>query len=235
MLHIAIVEDEELYRGQLKTLLKQYQEERGTGLKITEFADGEDILEDYEGGYDIIFLDIQMRFMDGMTTAKKIRELDSSVILMFITNMTQYAIQGYQVNAMDYIVKPVEYFALKKKLDKAMEKLEDKKKYYIRIPIAEGIMRMDISSIYWIESQGHQLIYQTKTGQYVSRGIMKDMEAMMELHGFFCCSKGILVNMEHVEGVKENICMINSRQIPISRRKKKLFMEKLLEFVDEEV
>ena len=91
MIRIAVVEDEELYAEQLQNYISKYAEERKKQIKVTWFQDGEDIVSGYKGEYDIILLDIQMRFMDGMTAAEKIRELDSEVVLMFITNMIQYA------------------------------------------------------------------------------------------------------------------------------------------------
>ena len=108
MIHIAIVEDEKLYIDQLQEYISRYREEKRLSIKTTVFCDGEDIVEDYRGDYDIILFDIQMKFMDGMTAAEKIREIDQEVKILFITNMTQYAIRGYQVDAMDYVVKPVE-------------------------------------------------------------------------------------------------------------------------------
>ena len=107
MIQIAIVEDEEIYVKQLTEYIRKYQTERGRSIKVTVFGDGEDITENYSGGFDIILMDIQMRFMDGMTAAEKIRQMDQKVIIMFITNMIQYAVRGYEVDAMDYVVKPV--------------------------------------------------------------------------------------------------------------------------------
>ena len=103
MIQIAIVEDEEIYVKQLTEYIRKYQTERGRSIKVTVFGDGEDITENYRGGFDIILMDIQMRFMDGMTAAEKIRQMDQKVIIMFITNMIQYAVRGYEVDAMDYV------------------------------------------------------------------------------------------------------------------------------------
>ena len=97
MFKIAVVEDEKIYIDQMKLFLDKYQTERSVKLDISFFQDGEDITEKY-GGFDIIFMDIQMRFMDGMIAARKIRELNQEVIIIFITNMIQYVIHGYQVD-----------------------------------------------------------------------------------------------------------------------------------------
>ena len=123
MIHIAVVEDEKLFAEQILNFIRKYEKENNRQIKVTAYSDGEDIVEDYKGEYDIILMDIQMRFMDGMTAAEKIRSLDDEVIIMFITNMIQYAVRGYEVDAMDYVVKPVEYFSFSQKLDKAIARI----------------------------------------------------------------------------------------------------------------
>ena len=138
MIQIAIVEDEEIYVKQLTEYIRKYQTEKGRSIKVTVFGDGEDITENYSGGFDIILMDIQMRFMDGMTAAEKIRQMDQKVIIMFITNMIQYAVRGYEVDAMDYVVKPFEYFSFSQKLDKAVGRMRYEVKEFLTIPIGEG-------------------------------------------------------------------------------------------------
>ena len=93
MITIAIVEDEEAYAKQLTEYIEKYQQESGKRFKVIRFRDGDEIVEKYTGEYDIILMDIQMQFMDGMTAAEEIRKLDTKVVIMFITNMTNYAIR----------------------------------------------------------------------------------------------------------------------------------------------
>ena len=116
MIRLAIVEDEDLYANQLIEFVNRFKQESNEVFNIVRFRDGDEIVERYKATYDIIFMDIQMQFMDGMAAAKRIRELDSEVIIMFITNMTNYAIMGYEVGALDYIVKPIDYFSFRKKI-----------------------------------------------------------------------------------------------------------------------
>ena len=111
MIRIAIVEDDELYIDQLRQYLKDFQEEIDEIFEVKIYRDGDGITSDYKAQYDLILMDIQMRFVDGMTAAEEIRKMDSEVIIIFITNMAQYAIRGYEVGALDYILKPVTYFA----------------------------------------------------------------------------------------------------------------------------
>ena len=119
MIRIAIVEDEPAVRDQLVDYLRRYERQFGKMFELTTFADGDEIVSDYRAVYDIILLDIQMRRMDGMAAAEAIRKVDRDVILIFITNMTQFAIRGYAVDALDYVLKPVPYFAFSRQLQKA--------------------------------------------------------------------------------------------------------------------
>lgn len=234
MVRIAIVEDEKIYVQQLQEYIERYQREREQQIKVTVFSDGIDITEKYCGGYDIILMDIQMKYMDGMTAAEKIRTMDEEVIIMFITNMTQYAIRGYEVDALDYVVKPVEYFAFSQKLDKAIARIKKHDGSYITISTEVGLQKLMISDIYCIESQGHNAIYRTIRGDYTSRAVLKEIESDLSKHGFYRCSKGYLVNMKQVEGVSSGNCVIHGSKIPISRAKKKEFMDLMLHYMNEE-
>ena len=124
MYQLAIVEDEDSYAAQLMEYISQYQTESGNYFKITRYTDGDEITNGYKGQFDIILMDIEMKLMDGMTAAEEIRKLDSDVVIMFITNMTNYAIRGYQVDALDYVLKPVSYFAFSQKLGRAISKIK---------------------------------------------------------------------------------------------------------------
>lgn len=234
MIYIAIVEDDRMFAEQLIGYIKQYESERKTDIKISVFGDGEDIIESYKCEYNIILMDIQMQFMDGMTAAEKIRQLDHEVVIMFITNITQYAVRGYEVDAIDYVVKPVEYFAFSQKLDKAIERSKKQTEEYLMIPVEMGVQKLAVSDIYYIESLGHNAIYHTKKGDFSTRAALKDLEKKMMQQGFYRCGKGFLVNLRKVDAVKNSDCIINGKRIPISRIKRKEFMEQLIRFINED-
>ena len=148
MIRVAIVEDDAEVQGVLQEYVRRYTRQYGTEFEVTVFADGVDILEDYRAVYDIIFLDVEMKHLDGMTTAERIRQMDADVILIFITNMAQYAIRGYSVGALDYVLKPVPYFAFSQQLLKAVARLEKRAKHYLTVPV-EGGLRRPQASITW--------------------------------------------------------------------------------------
>ena len=231
MIKIAIVEDEQIYIDQLQKYMKQFCEETSQEIETTIFRDGDEVAENYKAGFDIILMDIQMQFMDGMTAAEKIRELDSEVIIMFITNMTQYAIRGYEVDALDYMVKPVEYFSFSQKLMRAISRLRRKDGHFITVPVESGVKKLKVEEIYYLESFGHRVVYKTKDGDFDSRGTMKDLEEVLEPYGFYRSAKSYLVNMKYVDGVKNGCCVINGEELQISRQKRKEFMEALLDYM----
>lgn len=235
MIRIAVVEDEKRYQEQLKKYLHQYEKEHSCSFALAVYTDGDEIVENYRCEYDIILLDIKMQFMDGMTAAEKIREKDGQVIIMFITNMTNYAIRGYEVDALDYILKPITYFAFAKKLDRAMSRLEKREeKRSVTIQVSSGIQKIFIEDICYIESDAHVLIFHTIKGEYKTYLNMKDMESVLSKYSFFRCNRGYLVNLKYVDGVHDGCASVNGDSLIISRAKKKGFMAALADYIGEE-
>lgn len=233
MITIAIVEDEDGYAEQLQQYIEQYQQESGQHFRTVRFRDGDEIVEGYTGEYDIILMDIQMKFMDGMSAAEEIRKLDTKVVIMFITNMTNYAIRGYEVDAMDYVLKPVSYFAFSKKLERAIGRIPQKTGHSVTITTSEGLVRIDASTIYYIESEAHNLIYHTTGGDLKERAKMQDAEDKFVPLGFFRSNKGYLVNLEYVEGVRDGCCIVNGEELLISRARRNDFMAALMQYMGE--
>ncbi len=231
MIKVAIVDDEDIYANKLIEYIKQYGSEKQEEFNIVRFRDGDEILEKYSGDYDLIFMDIQMKFMDGMTAAEKIREIDEQVCIMFITNMVNYAIRGYEVDALDYVVKPVEYFTFSKKLDRAMTKVNRSKPPLVLIKIHSGIIKISPNDIYYIESEGHNLYYVTKSGTYKTRARMQDAEDELEKYCFARNNKSYLVNLQYVEGVQDGCCIVNGKSLLISRPRKNDFMAALTKYI----
>ena len=233
MFRIAIVEDEEQYAQQLQLYLDRYAAESGESFDIVRYTDGEDIAIGYKADYDIILLDVQMQFMDGMTTAQYIRAKDDQVVIIFITNMAQYAIKGYEVDALDYVLKPVSYFAFSQRLDRAIARMRRRCESYIAIPVARGVQKLATSSIYYVESQGHTLLYHTQSGIVESSGTLRDVEEKLLPHGFFRCNKGYLINLEHVSGIQDGSAVVRGERLLISRARKGDFLVALTNHMGE--
>lgn len=235
MIKIAIVEDESMYANQLKEYLEQYEKENGEVFDITLYKDGDDIVHKYKAQFDIILMDVEMKFMDGMSAAEEIRKVDTEVVIIFITNMAQYAIRGYAVDALDYVLKPVSYFAFSQRLARAIGRMKKREQKVISVNIKGGTVRLDVANIYYIESQGHNLIFHTASGEYESSGAMKDVEDKLCTMNFFRGNKGYLINLAHVDGVQEGCAMVRGESLVLSRSRKKEFMEALTRYWGEVV
>ncbi len=233
MIRVAIVEDDPNYRKMLQKYMERFERENGEKILVECFDDGADITEAYPDNLDLILMDIEMKFLDGMTTAEKIRAFDEEVIIIFITNTPQYAMQGYAVDALDYVLKPVNYFAFSQRLERAISRMQKREKNYITLNYRSGIKKLDVNDIYYVEVRDHDLIYHTKGEEITLRGTMKEVEIKFEKNHFFRCSKGYLVNLEYVESFQDNNIQVGGDLIPVSRAKKKEFLDTLNNYMNE--
>ena len=134
---------------------------------------------------------------------------------------------------MDYVLKPVSYFAFSQRLSRAIQRMKKRARRYMTISIKGGAQKLDIDKIYYVESQGHNLIFHTEQGDHVTSGTMKDVEGKLEPLNFFRCNKGYLVNLEHVDSVQGGCALVGGKELLISRGRKNDFMEALANYVGE--
>ncbi|MDR0885527.1 MAG: LytTR family DNA-binding domain-containing protein [Clostridiales Family XIII bacterium] len=233
MIRIAIVEDEAAYRETLVNYIHRYKQESGELIEVKTFKDGFEILEGYKHEYEIILLDVQMPFVDGMLTAKEIRTMDTDVVLIFITNMAQYAIHGYAVDAMDYVLKPISYFAFSQRLERAISRMKKRTEHNISINVKGGSRQLNLSDIFYIESQNHNLIYHTSQGDFISSGALKNIEAELQSMYFERGNSGYLINLRHVDALQDGCAIVNGEALALSRSKKKTFMDALTKYIGE--
>ncbi len=230
MYHIAIVEDEVEYSAQLQEFLKQYQKEQDVLLKISVFSDGAEILKDYQPLYDVILLDIEMPGVNGMDAAEQIRQTDADVVLMFITNMATYAIRGYEVGALDFVMKPINYYTFSMKFTRAIKRVKQKERH-ILIGLSDGVKKFGIHQIYYVEVQNRMLHYYTDEGEYVVRGTMASVEQMLAPYPFVKCNHWYIVNLMHVSEVRKNTAVVKGHELEVSRRNRTAFLKALTEYV----
>lgn len=231
MIKVCIVEDDIAQANLLKEYINKYSSASKQQFSISYLPDGIDLVDDYSGQFDIILLDIQMKHMDGMAAAEKIRKVDSDVIIIFITSTVQYAVQGYAVDALGYVLKPVPFPQFEKLLDKATERVNAKRKHmYIRVSVDDKQIKLDGGKIKYIESQRNNVILHCEDGDYTTAGPLKRFEEMLAEHGFSKCHNAYIINLSYVEAVqKEEVHLSGGTILPISRAKKKEFMAALTE------
>lgn len=232
MLRIAVAEDEDACARQLEEYLRRFEAEAGVTLSITRFADGMELTERYRPGWDLILLDVEMPRLDGISAAAEIRALDRAVQIIFITNMAQYAIKGYEVEALDYVLKPLSYYAFSLKLQKALRVLRTRDTRSLLLTVGSETLRLGLSELYYVEVYNHQLRYHTAMGEHTTTGSRSLRDVCEELAGapFALCNNCYLVNLQHVDGVKEDHVLVPGAQLKISRGRRKEFMQALLEY-----
>ena len=227
MIRVAVVEDEREYAEQLEEYLHRYEKEHQETFSVTYYSDGDGIVQNFKGQFDIILLDIQMAFMNGMSAAEEIRKQDTQVVIIFITNMKQYALRGYAVDALDYVLKPVNYFAFSQRLARAVERIHRRVSKTIIVNIKGGMVKLDVSDICYLESVGHSLIFHTVSGRYETWGTMKSWEAELRDSHFVLGNKGYLINLAYVDSVRAGVVTVHGEELVLSRSKKTGFMEEL--------
>ena len=231
MYRVAIVEDERGFVEELKSYLKQYEQENGQEFEVSVFYDGAEILENYTPKYDLILLDIEMPKVNGMDAAEKIRETDENVVLMFITNMAQYAIRGYSVGALDFVMKPITYYTFSMKMKRALKRVQKRELPAILLTLPDGVKKLEVRQIYYLEVQTRLLHYHTEEGEFVVRGTLQSAESALPANVFAKCNHWYLVNLMHVTAVRKNTVMVGPFELEISRRNRTGFLKALAEYM----
>ena len=225
MAKIAVVEDNDAMRAQLCGFIAQYAQESGHQLDVTAFSDGAQLVEPYRPGFDIIFLDIEMPKLGGMPTAERIRRQDPDVVLVFVTNMAQYAIRGYEVDALDYVLKPVNYYQFCTKLSRAIQRVQRRRGGQVVLQLAGGgIQLLDTADIYYLETHSRMLYYHTSKGEFAARASLQSAEKQLAEYHFVRCNQCYLVNLAYVKGIENDFALVKNDRLEISRRQRTAFL-----------
>lgn len=232
MIHLAIIEDNAQYLMTLRQYITRYGEEHGLSFHIVAYTNIEDFLLPRSESYDIVFFDIELPGMNGMDGAKRFRQMDSDAVIIFVTNLSKYAVNGYEVDAMDYMLKPVSYNNLALKLQKALQRIEKKQYKTLALHSREGIYKLRSSDIFFIESSGHNLTFHTDSGDITVTGSLSDYEEELKANFFSRCDRCYLVNMQAIAKTDGTIVTLrNGAEITISRRKKKDFLNDFTQYL----
>lgn len=232
VIRIGIVDDDPLSRQFLLDHVHRFEQEHGQAFDVRTFDDGRAIAAPYVADFDIVFLDVEMEHLDGFATARRIREVDPEVVLVFITNMAQFAIRGYEVDALSYLLKPVPYFAFSQELSRSLQRARRRGKRSIMLQSAGELVKVDIDDIVYLESIKHRILVHTLDRQITITGTLKDMEHTLDDQRFFRSNSGYLVNLRHVVGVQQSTCiLVGGHELLISRPRKKAFLQALTDFV----
>lgn len=233
MIRIGIVEDDAVAIERLLAHLDRFQKERGEKFHIGAFHDGADVIADYRPDWDVLLLDVQMPRVDGMTAARRIREVDSQVIIVFVTSSPHYAVSGYEVDALSYLLKPVTYASFQHEMTRIVTRLQSRPRRELLFTSTDGAHhRIAVDDIRYIESVRHRIDLHTLDETFSVAATVKAMETELADQGFLRCNSGLLVNLRHVTGIEGNDCRIRGGgRLPISRPRKREFLAALAEHI----
>jgi len=229
----TILEDDSDYAQYLKECLTRYGLEHTCTFQIRVFGRAEAFLADDRRMDDVVFIDVDLGegWMNGMEAARVLRDRGSMAVLFFITNMPQYAPDGYAVDAIDYCIKPIHYSSLSIKLDKALRILAQRTGVPVRIKTKEGFCVLSSSNIFYIEVKGHNLMFHTAQGVIHSYGGLSEREEELRDRAFARCSASVLVNLRYVSGIYGDELAVGEERIKIGRSKKKEFLIRLNQYL----
>ena len=231
MIHIAICDDEKDFVAHLTGLLNQYAAETGVEIKVTAYYDGMELIEKYDTTIDLIFLDIQMRLVNGLRAAERVRQMDEKVGIIFLTTLTQYGLEGYKYQATNYIIKPIRYARLKEEMKQWLERLRQDDSPFIVVANDAGKFKVFLKSLRFIETFNRNLLLHTDQENIICYKKMKELETELVQHGFVRCHSGYLVNLFYVKRIEKlDIILTTGERVPISQPKRKEFMERLADY-----
>lgn len=231
-MRVAVCDDEKVYRDAITEHLKPFKE-INPEIIVDEFCCGENLLAAYEQGerFDLIFLDVEMKELSGVDTAQKIRVLDTTVILIFITSHTKYVPEAFIVNAFQFLVKPVGKEVFNKEFERALTTYK-KMKYKYQIMVKGKPIILEVKDILYIETFGRRLRAVTNTNIYEFNGSISAEEKKLAGYGFARCHKGVLVNMHYIFRSENNsFVLLNEQTVPISKHYKNEALSKLNKFI----
>lgn len=224
---VAVVDDDVAAADKLKDMLARYGKERGARFSVTVFSDGAEFSERGGGEVDVVFMDIDMPYYNGIKTSERLRKTDTDVALVFVTGLAQFAVEGYKVGASDYIVKPYGYETFALTMDGVLPQAERRRSHSVELYSNYAKVKVSVCSILYVESRGHRMIWHTDNGDVETWGSMKAAEAELP-ECFARCNVSMLVNLERVSGIDGAEVTVGGVRLPISRHRKKDFIAALI-------
>lgn len=228
---IAVVDDEAAMREQLLAYIDRFGSENGLDFTSAAFPSGDAFWENFESGWDIILFDIDMPGTNGIDTARKVRRADEQVTILFITNVAQYAINGYEVDAVDYVIKPIGYYDFALKFTKALRRSGRNGRRRLLLDTTDGQIAVDVSEILYVEAKGHYLLYKTDTAELFVRGSLNEHEKSLKPYHFERVQKSFLVNLARIENIRTAELIVGGVTIPTGKLYREALMKAYMRYI----
>lgn len=231
MINILIIDDIPEEISVLKNYIERYASDFNEKLMIKTCMNGLEVLNQQVFDIDIFFIDIVMPSINGLELAKIIRKDNQNCIIIFVTTMAQYAVNGYEVEALDFMVKPVKYNSFEFKFRRAIELAHRNIQNQILIKTNHEKVLLSYSDIFYIEVMEHLLVYHTQKQSYEVWGSISKLAKEMEGHGFQLCNSCYLVNLRYVQSIHDDYVVVQGEELKISKQKKKTFLDALTKYI----
>jgi len=220
IVRIAIVEDEKDQYEYYRKMLEDWGKGNAVRLNILYVGSAEEFLFKYDRQdlFDIIFLDVCMKEMNGMELAHEIRRFDRNVQIVFLTGASEYVFEGYEIGAVRYLIKPVDESKLAGALAACMEKLKNRHEDYLTFRYLGENLKLSRNDIIYVQVEGHYLQMQTVNERYEWKDSLKEMVAKLDSDRFVMANRSIVVNLDYVNKITREECVLeNGEAIPVSR------------------
>lgn len=238
---IAVCDDEQVERKKIEMFLKRYASEHNVKLYVDSYSCGEDLLKSYENKkapYDMIFLDMEMKGIDGIETARKIRAVpDNHVLITYVTNFLEHMHRSFDVQAFQYLVKPLNYDLFQEKLEDMRKLLESYETHVMVVDQKEGEVLLDVEEIQCIEtvkqiSGRGKLEFTLIEGKVIITGKLSDYEEKLSQQGFVRVHRTALVNLRFIYKFKgDSILLKTGKELPLSKKYAKELRDRFSDFL----
>ena len=228
MLSIAVCDDEVIECCNMAKRIKEIMEEMKMPCIIRQFQSGGELLQALES-FDIVFLDIIMQDLDGMKTAQAFRKKASDKILIFVSSSREYVFEAYDVEAFQYLLKPVDDRKLKNVLQKAIVKTLSRSQEFIIVSRERQKKKLFLDDIYYFEIKGRIVDAHGPEGIFTYYEQIGELENKIQDKGFFRCHKSYLINLKYVDGYsRKEVVLENGEKIVIAKRRYDKFVQEML-------
>lgn len=238
MYQVLIIEDEDDAARALEGCLDRYARECSLELDVTRLETAIQFVRSHRT-YDLVFMDIDLPGINGMEAAELMRSYDSRTPIVFVTNLAQYAVRGYEVNALDFIVKPVSYYSFSMRMDKAVRAMRRNRRSHLSVSTRSGIRVLPIADVVYVETVNHDLVYHLADddpddpdGPLRVRGSLSRLEEELADGPFLRISSGCLVNMDHIRSMQAGtLRMSDGSTLYASRARKRAALETFADYL----
>lgn len=221
MINVLICEDDVIQSKRLENYIRNYFEEKSISYELKIFINAEDVIEDYQNDilYDIVFLDIILPNKSGVELAHLIRKYDKCCVIIFLTTSREFAIESYEVKALNYLLKPFDVEKMNEIMDDACKIVETKDEKFTSIANKSGTFILKNKDIVYCESYKRKIFIHIKGyDEFVTTFRLDTVEELLNDQRFLRCHKSYLVNMDYIVKIENrNFILVDGSEIPIPR------------------